>query len=116
MRIGSRRAASKSAGAGRGGNACGAPRAALPLHRRHLDRLDAKFGPYLGKRRVAALGLDLRHVPLAVGTAICVGELHLFLLTPLHHALRCGTLPTEPVKGLISTREALPMRCRASSR
>ena len=62
----------------------GAAILAARLLRHHLDRLDAKFGPYLGKRRVAALGLDLGRVPFTVGGAVCVGELHLFSHTPLH--------------------------------
>ena len=90
--------------------------AAFTLSRHHLDRLDAKFGPYLGKRRIAALGLDLRRVPLPIRRAVCVGELHLFLLTPLRHVLRCGTLPTELVKGFISSRTVLPTRSEVLGR
>ena len=36
--------------------------------------------------------------------------------TPLRHAAEFGTIHTEPVKGLYSTREALPMRRGGFSR
>ena len=53
---------------------------AARLNHRHLDRLDAKLGAHLGEDGVAALRLNLGGVPLPVGGAVCVGELHFFLL------------------------------------
>ena len=53
---------------------------------------------------------------LSVARPVCIGEFHLFLHSPLRHARRCDTLVGEPFKGLISTREALPMRRRGLSR